>query len=58
MNNRIKELMLEAGYAAPEIAPRAQRLAELLILEICETAAPYMSQSLATHIKDYFGVTG
>jgi len=33
MNERIKELMLEAGYAAPEIAGRAQKLAELLILD-------------------------
>lgn len=31
MNERIKELMLEAGYAAPEIALRAQKLAELII---------------------------
>ena len=30
MNSRLRELMAEAGYAAPELAGRAQRLAELL----------------------------
>jgi archaellum component FlaC len=34
MNERIKQLMLEADYAAPEIAKRAQVLAELIIRDI------------------------
>lgn len=33
MNQRLKELMLEAGYAAPEIAGRANKLAELIVKE-------------------------
>ena len=33
MNERIYELMKEAGYAAPELAGRAQRLTELIINE-------------------------
>lgn len=33
MNERIRELMLKAGYAAPELAGRANRLAELIIQE-------------------------
>ena len=33
MNKRLNELMLEAGYAAPEIAGRANLLAELIIKE-------------------------
>ena len=33
MNERIRTLMLEAGYAAPELADRANRLAELIIQE-------------------------
>jgi hypothetical protein len=33
MNERIRQLMLEAGYAAPEIAPRAQKLVELVARE-------------------------
>lgn len=31
MNERLRELMLEAGYAAPEIAQRAQVLAKLVV---------------------------
>ena len=37
MNERIKQLMHEAGYAAPEIAPRAQRLVELVVRECIES---------------------
>lgn len=36
MNERLKELMLEAGYAAPELAGRAKVLAELLVKD-CAT---------------------
>ena len=48
MNDRLKELMLEAGYAAPEIAGRANKLAELIvrecmaqIKEVKELSLPY-----------------
>lgn len=34
MNKRIKELMVIAGYAAPEIATRAQKLADLIVKDI------------------------
>ena len=34
MNDQIKDLMVKAGYAAPEIGTRAQTLA-LLIIEEC-----------------------
>ena len=33
MNERLKELMLAAGYAAPELTGRAQQLAELIVRE-------------------------
>lgn len=33
MNERIRELMIDAGYAAPELAGRANRLVELLVQE-------------------------
>jgi len=36
MNSRLRELMLEAGYAAPELAIRANRLAELVVADACE----------------------
>lgn len=38
MNERLKELMLEAGYVAPELAPRAQKMIDLVLadcIEIC-----------------------
>ena len=34
MNERLRELMLEAGYAAPEIAKRAQLLAGLIVQDV------------------------
>jgi hypothetical protein len=37
MNTRIKELMHEADYAAPEIAKRAQVLADLIIKDCIQT---------------------
>lgn len=60
MNERIKELMLEAGYAAPEIALRAQKLAELVVKE-CINALPlgmeYKQYDIAVmSIKAHFGV--
>ena len=36
MNDRIKELMLEAGFAAPELAGRANLLVELIARDICK----------------------
>lgn len=38
MNPRIRELMVEAGYAAPEIAGRAHKLAELIVQECASVA--------------------
>ena len=34
LNDRIRELMIEAGYAAPELAGRARKFATLLIESI------------------------
>jgi hypothetical protein len=36
MNDRIKQLMLEAGYAAPEIAGRANKFAELILANLAD----------------------
>ena len=36
MNDRLRELMVEAGYAAPELAGRANKLAELILRECAE----------------------
>jgi hypothetical protein len=56
MNEHLYTLMRKAGYAAPPVAERAQRLAELLIRDcakLADIAEPYKSQDI---ILDYFGV--
>ena len=56
MNKRIRELMIQSDYAAPEIALRAQKLAELIVrecAEIADKAEPYKANDL---IKEHFGV--
>ena len=40
MNEKLKKLMLEAGYAAPEIASRAQKFAELIVQECIGIVKP------------------
>ena len=45
MNERIKQLMTEAGYAAPELAGRAQVLAELIIQEFIRQNRSYAVNS-------------
>jgi hypothetical protein len=61
MNDRLKQLMLEAGYAAPELAGRANKLAELIIKE-CEVALHPMLRDQISRgqgvdlIKKHFGV--
>ena len=35
MNSRLRELMVQADYPAPELALRAQKLAELIVKEMC-----------------------
>ncbi len=62
MNQRLKELMLEAGYAAPEIAGRANKLAELIVRECAEVANDHNSEAegitlgVGRVIKEHFGV--
>jgi len=69
MNERLKELMLEAGYAAPEIAGRAQVLAQLIVQECIravesnrkEPREGYNTYNMGTFeavdsIKQHFGV--
>lgn len=40
MNLRLKELMIKAGYAAPELAGRAHKLAELIVEECAKKCDP------------------
>ena len=58
MNEHLKELMLEAGYAAPELAGRANKLAELIIKK-CAMIGNYAydgGEYPGKMIKEYFGV--
>jgi hypothetical protein len=62
MNERIKVLMLEAGYAAPEIAGRGQKLAELIVRECADIAQQHNKSPVAAPlaigyvIREHFGV--
>ena len=62
MNERLRELMSEAGYAAPELACRAQVLAELIVRECAEFADEHNDYSegvtlgVGRAIKQHFGV--
>jgi hypothetical protein len=66
MNVRILELMRQADYPAPEIALRAQRLAELIVRECVDIASQedfdvmmkegYPCSQTAKKIKQHFGV--
>lgn len=64
MNKRLKELMLEAGYAAPELAERAQKLAELVARECMEqvwhtredSIDGYISDVIKERMKKHFGI--
>ena len=71
MNERLKALMLEAGYAAPDLATRAHVLAELIVAECTrcmtestiqlgksfdKTMVPWLLQDLSKQIRQHFGV--
>jgi DNA-directed RNA polymerase delta subunit len=60
MNKNLEKLMLEAGYAAPEIALRAQKLAELVVIEcasIVENQGRFLTYTdLTAKIRKQFGV--
>jgi hypothetical protein len=59
MNEKIKELMLEAGYAAPEIAGRANKFAKLIVSE-CAGLVDHVRMEDGTtrgeFIRKHFGV--
>ena len=61
MNQLLKELMLQAGYAAPEMAARAQALAQLIVME-CAGLFPQQftdeqyQRRIDKTIRKHFGV--
>ena len=58
MNERLRELMLEAGYAAPELAGRALKLSELIIRKCADIGYDAVADgnSVLDSIKEHFGV--
>jgi hypothetical protein len=63
MNQRLRELMLEAGYAAPELAGRANKLTELIIADACQALLewkkepfPFDESTAVWILKQHFGV--
>ena len=55
MNERVKELMQAAGYAAPELAGRAQKLSELIVNECIKECEDYAAKVLK---YSQFGANG
>ena len=58
MNRKILELMKQADYPAPELALRAQKLAELIVRECADVATINAHQwaSPGTYVLKHFGV--
>jgi hypothetical protein len=61
MNERLKELMIQADYPAPELALRAHRLAELIVKECAgiiesQDVDPSFKLRMIWAVKEYFGV--
>lgn len=55
MNEQIKQLMLKAGYAAPELAGRAQVLAELIVGECAHLVGGYTKENeFGTDVKEAY----
>jgi hypothetical protein len=57
MNQQILKLMQQAGYAAPEIAGRANKLAELIIEDCIRTLRSNGYDDAAKCLQDiHFGI--
>lgn len=56
MNDRLRQLMLEAGYAAPELAGRAHKLVELILFECVKIAVFNGDTATAQKIKEHFDI--
>ena len=60
MNERLRELMVEAGYVAPELASRAQKLSDLIVRECLSLIPDECPSPDGRHVfwvlKDHFGI--
>jgi hypothetical protein len=60
MNERIKELMKQADYPAPELALRAHKLAELIVRECASKVDWILTEGGKTQgdlIREHFGIS-
>ena len=62
MNERLRTLMLEAGYAAPELARRAHKLSELIVRECADYVREEYdhehAEGIAWNMEIKFGLHG
>lgn len=56
MNERIRELMVQADYPAPEIAKRAQVLAQLIVKECMSNLYLNGYDDAMIQVQRHFGV--
>ena len=63
MNERIRELMVQSDFPAPDIAKRPQKLVELVVLECCgvllkwkDEPFPLDADSAVRIIKQHFDI--
>lgn len=56
MNEKIRQIMLDSGYAAPELAGRANKLVELILFECIKLAVFKGDKATAQAIKEHFEV--
>lgn len=54
MNEQIRQLMIEAGYPAPEIAKRAHKLVDLILFECIKIAVFKGDATTGAVIKQHF----
>jgi hypothetical protein len=56
MNERIRELMVQADYPAPELALRAQKLAQLIVKECMSNLYLNGYDDAMIQVQRHFGV--
>ena len=63
MNENLRKLMLKAGYPAPELAPRAQTLVKMILLEAAlisvqeDDTTTNRGEASAQAFLEHFGMT-
>lgn len=58
MNEKIRELMILAGYATPELASRAHKLTELVVQECVQISEQEAKRAKAVAYSEFVTVAG